>query len=173
MRRLTFFLLLAISAGCTPIPTYRGCQPHTLAWTFGPSGDAPYLDVCYAELPSADLDEYFYFAPIDGAHPGTGQPLDSNRDGISENGRRLNGKIRWGGNGCQQYARRIAQKGCQSLGNNKRSGGCDYIAIRLQAKSGHDGTVLDLTPLWHVRMPDGSEQDIPASTLGTGYDQCP
>jgi len=174
MQRLMILLWLAAGVGCTPIPTYTGCLIHKLDWTFGPDSEQPYVDVCYAELPYQALDQFYYFVPIDGAHPSSGLALDANRDGISDNGRRMsNGNIRWGGNSCQQYAMRVAQKGCESLGDNKRSGGCDYIAIRLQAKPKHPGTTLDLTPVWHVRMPDGSERNITGKTLGTGYDECP
>jgi hypothetical protein len=174
MRYLSIVLLAMLGGGCTPIPTYTGCLPHKLAWTFGPSGDEPYLDVCYVELPYKQLDENFYFVPIDGSHPSTGLPLDGNRDGISDDGRRMsNGQIRWGGGGCREYAMRVTQKGCQGLGDNKQSGGCYYIAVNLQAKQNHAGATVDLTPLWHVRLANGSEQKIPGRTLGSSYQKCP
>jgi hypothetical protein len=159
-------------SGCATLD-YEGCASHRLAWTFGPTGDASYIDVCYVELNSEEIDKHYVLVPIIGATPDTGQPIDSNADGISGNGRRVQGnKIRWGGNDCKQYVRRITQKGCMETGNQNRTAGCDWIAIHLQAKPKKDGTSLELTPVWRVRLPNGRIEDWNGKTLRTGYGSC-
>ncbi len=159
--------LIFLLGGCATVPPgYRGCATHIIDWTFGPTGDLAYVDVCYAQIPAVELLEHYNFVP-------TREFPDADKNGISDNGRVVDQVIHWGGNNCQTYARRIVQKGCGNLGNNQRQGGCHYLGLHLQAKTGHEDVALALTPLWHIRLPDGTEMDVKGKTQSTGFEQCP
>ena len=179
MLKKTVLVLVALPlASCSvfsPSADYVGCQAHVLQWAFGPSEDQAYIDVCYTQLNIAELSRYYSFVPIQGSNPDTRQVIDANRDGIADgirrNGRIHGNNIYWGDR-CAVSALRVLQKGCRNLGNRSRTGGCDWIAIHIKAKPGVRNHKVELTPIWHVRLPDGSERDIEAKTMSTGFKQC-
>jgi hypothetical protein len=168
------FGLLFGLIGCANVPENAnyGCGARTLSWAFGPSQQLPYIDVCWAELEGKDLVQAFDFVAISGLNPDTNIPIDPDKNGVSGDGQWQNNKIHWGGQGCQQYARRIAQKGCAQFGNSNRSAGCEWIAVQLQPKRNIKQAYVSLTPIWHVRLPDGQETDLPGSTLVPAFKDC-
>jgi hypothetical protein len=152
---------------------HEGCGSRTLTWTYGPKKDVPYVDVCYSELNIENLEQSFKLIPITGIKQETGEIIDNNNDGISGNGKRISTDIiHWGGNSCQKSVRRISQKGCQSNGNNSRTVGCEWVAIRFTNKPNIQEDFVSLTPIWHIRMPDGKEMDIEGKTLTTRFSNC-
>lgn len=184
MRRAGLGLLIGgvlLNAGCATQPSatgYVGCESHQLLWTIGPRAEEPFLDICNANLLTTELDENYIFLPIDGVNPDTKQAVDSNRDGISDPGRRFVDKkdqpwIRWGADNCKGRVQRITQKGCQGVGAEKRTLGCAWVSIQIQAKPKRPATHLQPHPVWLVRLPDGTEQYVPGDTLSTGFNQCP
>jgi hypothetical protein len=178
MRKLLLLSAAVTLSGCSLFGVnadYVGCDTHTLQWTFGPSENQPFIDACYAQLDISELQKYYQFVPIEGSNPDTGQVIDANRDGIGDgirrNARVYNQRIFWGDR-CALSALRIQQKGCLSLGNSDRTGGCDWMSIQIRAKPGVKYRKVELTPIWRVRLPDGSERDLPAKTLSTGVKTC-
>ncbi|MDM8547416.1 hypothetical protein [Candidatus Venteria ishoeyi] len=166
--------LLAITSCSAPKIDYEGCGPRLLFWAIGPKPEEPFLDVCYTQLDITEMQQYFDYVPIAGFNKDTRQPLDNNQDGISGNGQVFNqDRIHWGGNGCSHYARRIVQQGCSRLGNASRTGGCEWVALQITPKSGISKGLVSLTPVSHVRLSDGTEQNNYAKTLTTAFSNCP
>jgi hypothetical protein len=160
-----------------PRADYEGCESHMFMWTFGPEPGHAYVDACYVQLDISELQKYYNFVPIAGTNPDTRQAIDANRDGIGDgirrNARIHNNRIYWGDR-CAISALRIQQQGCTNLGDNQRSGGCDWISIQIKAKPGVSGRKVELTPIWHLRRADGSEENFAARTFvtATGGQQC-
>lgn len=179
MQRLLLLCLLPVLlSACASGPAnmaYEGCEAHILKWTYGPDEGTPYLDMCYTSLDISELKKYYVFQPIPGNNADTGQVIDANRDGISDgirrNARVVGDKIWWGAV-CQQSALRVQQQGCTQLGNSLRTAGCDWVAIHIQAKPGVKDQYVELSPVWHVRLPDGKEENHQARTLTTGFKEC-
>lgn len=171
-------LLALLSSACSVAPEkvdYTGCGPRTLFWAVGPQAGEKYLDVCYTDIDATEVLKYFDFVPINGSNQDTYQVLDDNRDGISGNGRLLSDSntIRWGGNACAQYARRITQQDCRSLGNILRTGGCEWFALQVTPKKGIQEAYATFSPVSRVRKADGREYDNNNRNFTTGYVNCP
>jgi hypothetical protein len=179
MRQLLILASTLALSGCSLFgirADYVGCDAHTFQWTYGPTGNIPFLDACYVQLDISELQKYYYFVPIEGTNPDTGQIIDANRDGIGDgirrNARIHNQRIYWGDR-CALSALRIQQKNCENLGDSRRTGGCDWISLQIKAKPGVKNRKVSLTPIWRVRLPDGSERDITVKTMSTGVKSCP
>ncbi|MEM7018264.1 MAG: hypothetical protein AAF512_13095 [Pseudomonadota bacterium] len=166
--------MCALLVGCSGSRIdYEGCGGRLLQWTYGPDSEQ-FLDVCYVDLNITAMDKVFVTAGTEHKNPDTGRPVDMNKDGISDTGplgpgRKYRDRIRWGGNSCQQFARRVSQKGCQSIGNNQQTAGCDWIAINIEPRPGVESGYVSLTPMWRVRLPNGQEQTVAARTFTTGF----
>ncbi len=180
----TIFALIAtlFVANCTVAPEkvdYTGCGARTLFWAIGPQAEEKYLDVCYTDINATEIVKYFDFVPISGINQDTRQALDANRDGISGNGRLLNttdgGKIiRWGGNACKQYARRISQQNCSGLSDMLRTGGCEWFALQVIPKKGIPEAYVKFELRSRVRKADGHEYyNENKRPITTGFVNCP
>ena len=174
MTRIAFLLGFLVVAGCSTVPenVSYGCGARTISWAFGPNKNLPYVDVCSVSVDGADLKIVYNFAPIIGTNPDTRQQIDPDHNGISGDGQWRDDAIHWGGNSCQQYARRITQKGCEQFGNSRRSAGCEWIAFQLIPKKEIEAAFVTLTPIWHVRLPDGREVDLQGKELLPGFKDC-
>jgi len=175
MFTLRFLLLVLWLSGCAAMPSnldYQGCEPIKLSWTFGPEPGEEYIDVCYTDLDAELIRQAYHLVAIPGLNPDTNLTMDHNRDGISGNGIWRNGQIHWGGDACQQYALRVRQKGCQQIGQQNRSYGCDAIAIQIKPNPGIKTAYGKLQPVWHVRLPDGSEEKRQGKAFEVGFSGC-
>lgn len=178
-KTLFLILMMALLGACSVAPEkvdYVGCGARTLFWAVGPQAGEKYLDVCYTDLDATEILKNFDFVPINGSNQDTHQILDANRDGISGNGRLLRGTntIRWGGNDCAQYARRISQKNCKGLGNMLKTGGCEWFALQVTPKKGvATEAYVTFQPVSRVRKPDGSLEDNHNRSFTTGFVNCP
>lgn len=163
-------------AGCAMMPAeldYEGCDDILISWALGPDPDEAFLDVCYADLDAELIRQAYQLVPIPGVNPDTRLVNDHNRDGISGNGAWNQGNIHWGGQSCQQYARRIRQKECAKIGASGRSYGCDWIALQVRPRPGIQSAQGKLQPVWRVRRPDGVEELRHAKDAKTiGFANC-
>ena len=174
MKSIGTLLSLLILSSCASVPdnVQYSCQAKTLSWAFGPNKSLPYIDVCSVSIDGYDLKKVYNFVPIAGINADTRQQIDPDRNGLSGNGQWRNDRIHWGGDSCEQYVRRIAQKNCGQFGNNQRSGGCEWIALQIVPKKNIKEAFVSLTPLWHVRLPDGRELDLKGNTLTPAFQNC-
>ena len=172
-RFLVLSLFAALLTGCaTPKMDYEGCETRMLFWAIGPKAQQPFIDVCYTELDVSEINKYFNYVPIPGFNQDTRQAMDNNQDGISGNGRLIGDKIRWGGNACKHYARRIVQKDCKKLGNASRTGGCEWVAIQITPKAGVKDAYISTAPVSQMRLFNGEEVENEAVSFTTGFKTC-
>lgn len=175
-KRLLVLLGSMFLVSCAEQPAkvdYEGCGARTLFWAIGPKPDQKYVDVCFIDLEVGDLRSKFDFLPIVGMNQDTRQPIDNDRNGISGNGRFIsNDQIRWGGNGCQSFARRVVQRNCAKLTSAFKTEGCEWIALQIVPKRGVKEGYVTLTPVARLRLPDGQEYDNTLRTFTTGFSGC-
>jgi len=176
MKSLWLVLLSSVFlASCAEKPArvdYEGCGARTLFWAIGPKTEQKYVDVCFVDLDMGDLRDKFDFVAIAGSNQDTRQPIDNNKDGISGNGKFFNEQIHWGGNTCQNFARRVVQHNCAKLTSASKTGGCEWIALQIIPKRGIKQGYVTLTPVARVRLPDGQEYNNTLRTFTTGFSEC-
>ncbi len=174
--RIFFAIFLTTTfSGCSLFPAsldHNGCEQVMLLWTLGPEPGEAFIDACYTDLDAELLAKAYQMVPITGTNRDTKQPMDSNRDGVSGNGAWRQSTLHWGGQGCQQYARRITQKKCDQIGMQNRTLGCDWVAVQIIPKPGIQSARGELQPIWHVRLPDGTETKRAGRAFNIGFSGC-
>lgn len=137
-----FLIPQAMAENCGPLHTY---------WTIGPNATTDYIDLCYINLGTSDIDDDFDYVAF--ADPTN----DPNQDGISGLGVKSGSNILWGGaTNCTNYVR-VTTKNCDI----SITGDCVWAGIRTAAKVGQDVGSFSVTPIAHIRYPSGAEADVP------------
>ena len=132
------FSAIAFMASNSPQAQAANCGPLNMLWGVGPNASTAYIDLCYVNMGTNDIDDDFTITDISGSGVKSGN------------------NIMWGGAAdCNAFAR-VTTKNCGS----SITGDCAWIGVQTQPKAGQNNGGYNVTPIAHVRYPSGAEENV-------------